>query len=464
MPPSLATLLCFAFVIWLFLTEGRRSGGMSRVLWIPLVWGLILASRPVSFWFGGGGKVSFDEYLEGSPVDRAAYLALLVVGLHVLWKRGLTLSSVAQRNTALFAFVLFWGISTIWSEYPFVAFKRWIKEIGTITMALIILSEERPVDAIRAVMLRSAYVLIPFSTLLIKYYPGLGRNFNHWTWEYMYVGVTQNKNQLGSGVFITSIFVVWYLFDRIKPPYQAVKWKEHFHLLLVLTMAAWLLHIANSATSLVCFVLGITLLVLFRFPIVRQQFPRLEVYLIGIPLLLAGLDLLLGLKDMALATIGRNSTLTERTYIWSAISELDLNPILGSGFYSFWLSSSAQTVLETYRGINQAHNGYLEVFLNGGIVGGLLLLIFLVSTERKIKFRLVSADSSFGQIAFVIFVTGLLHNLTEATFSRFSFSWLVFLLISMNPPRAEEAAISNSESSRDDFSDITCDPAPRPAM
>ena len=49
---------------------------------------------------------------------------------------------------------------------------------------------------------------------------------------------------------------------------------------------------------------------------------------------------------------------------------MPINPIFGTGFESFWLGKR----LEQLQGIffffpNEAHNGYLEVYLNLGLMG-----------------------------------------------------------------------------------------------
>ena len=47
------------------------------------------------------------------------------------------------------------------------------------------------------------------------------------------------------------------------------------------------------------------------------------------------------------------------------------NPLLGAGFENFWVGERQVTLGGL--GGNQAHNGYLEIYLNLGWVGILLL-------------------------------------------------------------------------------------------
>ena len=68
--------------------------------------------------------------------------------------------------------------------------------------------------------------------------------------------------------------------------------------------------------------------------------------------------------------VGRDPTLTGRTVIWNAVLSTHTNPLIGSGYESFWLGPRLQEVwAQTGGGITEAHNGYLEIYLNLGIVG-----------------------------------------------------------------------------------------------
>ena len=57
------------------------------------------------------------------------------------------------------AFLLYCFIAILWSDFPFVALKRWIKMLGHPIMALILLTEPDSDEAFVRLMKRSAYVL-----------------------------------------------------------------------------------------------------------------------------------------------------------------------------------------------------------------------------------------------------------------------------------------------------------------
>ena len=68
-------------------------------------------------------------------------------------------------------------MSVLWSDFPDVAFKRWIKAIGDLAMVLVIVTDAEPIGT-RRLFSRPGFVLLPTSVLLIKYYANLGRGYD----------------------------------------------------------------------------------------------------------------------------------------------------------------------------------------------------------------------------------------------------------------------------------------------
>src|SRR5207302_2053531 len=128
-----------------------------------------LGSRGVSEWLNPGAPFqSVDDLLEGSPTNRMVFLGLIAAGWLVLWKRHIPWQALFRQNVWLSVFFLYCGLSVLWSDFPLVAFKRWIKGLGDPMMAVILLSERAPAKAVEAVIKRCAYVLIPLSIVFIK--------------------------------------------------------------------------------------------------------------------------------------------------------------------------------------------------------------------------------------------------------------------------------------------------------
>jgi len=161
MSPQLGLLAYSLFALVLLYLDKRRRSGVSPALWLVAFWVAIASSRPVSAWLNLGGGDLPDNEMEGNPIDRNVSLFLMLAGLYVLRQRNLSWRWFFANNRWIFLFYLFFGISVVWSVEPFVAFKRWFRDVGNLVMVLVILSEANPVAAMQAVFARCAYLLIP---------------------------------------------------------------------------------------------------------------------------------------------------------------------------------------------------------------------------------------------------------------------------------------------------------------
>ncbi len=93
MAPTLALLLTLGFIFYLFRRDSREKPNVTGALWLPLLWMLIICSRPVTGWLGIlGVHVGGISVEEGSPIDAAAYYSLIAAGIYVLHKRRVSLA------------------------------------------------------------------------------------------------------------------------------------------------------------------------------------------------------------------------------------------------------------------------------------------------------------------------------------------------------------------------------------
>src|SRR5881394_1426855 len=171
MTGALASFLCLLLVFAIIVREGKRQKPkLSWALWVPLFWAVIISSKPLTSWLSlaGDSMENAEDYLEGSPLDRAFLLSLIVAGVAILFQRRVNWSRAFTTNKWLFIYFFYLALSTLWSEFTFVSFKRWIKDFGNVVMVLVILTEIDPVVAARTLLLRCAYLILPLSVVYIK--------------------------------------------------------------------------------------------------------------------------------------------------------------------------------------------------------------------------------------------------------------------------------------------------------
>lgn len=397
-----------------------------------MMWLLVIGSRPLSVWFSVTAHADKGVVEEGGLIDVLIFFVLMGMGTIALAKRKVDWHQFISRNRWLVVFFFYCGVSVFWSDYPFVGFKRWTKDVANIIMLLIIFTEDEPERAIKAVWARYTYIVIPVSVLYIKFYPDLGRIYNQWTYEPAYVGLTSEKNTLGAVVLVSGLILVWDLIESWQKGTKAMSRVDLISRMILLLMIVWLLHMADSSTALVCFVIGVGTLVSMQFRPVLQQARRLGMYC-----LVAGLVglwvYLSGIYEGFLEMIGEDPTLTGRTDTWYSLLAEPINPFLGTGGYrSFWTSSFAKNIQDHYYFyINQSHNGYLETYLNNGLIGLFLLLGLIVSVGITIRRELV-AGNKFAILRLVFLFIILFSNWTEATFNMLIPIWFVFLLAAIS--------------------------------
>jgi exopolysaccharide production protein ExoQ len=433
MPSRLALQLCLCFIAWLFYRDYRRGDRVSLALWIPLLWLFILGSRPISVWFGFGssGDANADP-LEGSPFDALFFFMLIVAGAVVLAKRPLNWAAIYRSNQWLFVFFLYLGLSVLWSDYPLVSFKRWIKDLGNVIMVLIVLSDSHPIRAAKILLARCCYLLVPLSVLLIKYFPVMGRYYDRWNGSIYYCGITTDKNILGMSLFVCCLSLIWILFELMGKRIKISVLLKNFVLLFLGGMAVWLLQQAHSSTAMACTFLGALVLLALRFAPVRKNFWTYLGVVMGSVLFL---QVAFNLSNVIARTLGRDMTLTGRTDIWTIALHEGPNPLIGAGFYSFWLGNRVAKLSEGYHYLlNEAHNGYLETYLNSGLIGVFLLLALLLSAGKRIKREAVTGEP-FAAFRLACFLAILPYGLTESIFNRLTLVWFLFLLVIVEYPR-----------------------------
>ena len=396
------------------------------------MWLFIAASRNVSDWLqmSGGGA---SDYTEGSPLDRAVLSTILALGVIVLVMRGRRIGVLLRSNTPILLYFFYCGISVLWSDFPDVAFKRWFRACGDIVMVLIVLSDPEWLAAFKRLLARLGFLLMPLSILFIRYYPQLGRRYTR-SGRPTWCGVATDKNALGMLCLIVGLAAIF----RFVIVYRGEEGAHRTRALIaqgaLIAMTMYLIREADSATAFACFGLAGSLMVLtclFRW----ARKPVVLHLMVVAALSVAFSALFLGVGSGLVEDLGRDSTLTGRTAIWQSALALVHNPLLGTGFESFWIGPRRdQVISDIAQGVNQAHNGYLEVFLNLGWVGVALLAGLIVTGYRRIV-PAVRRQTQAGSLRLAYFIVAVAYNFTEGGFKMMHPVWIVFLFAIAVVPR-----------------------------
>ena len=310
-------------------------------------------------------------------------------------------------------------LSTAWSIERHITFRRSLVFIFTTLFALYIgavLPRSRQLRIFATISLISVVGCFLTAILFPSY--GISSESHVGEWK----GLFQHKNALARQmVFVIALFLSGKLFRS-----AYLSW-------ITLAGALALLFLSHSGTGFFGFaavVLGFLLVKLIR---IRDR-KTLPLWLALMPLGIICMGVAFVLRNQLFAAIGKDATLTGRTFIWAfAFENMAKRPFLGHGYAVFWRQSIVGQTMPVGLSATHAHDGFFDVILDTGFVGLALLIVTLVSYLSLALKRVLNQKiplSDFDVFAFLYFVLFISLNLTESNLYReYTFLWLPFVSI-----------------------------------
>jgi O-antigen ligase len=337
-------------------------------------------------------------------------------------------------------------LSIIWSNFPAISLRRGFRSIGTLVMVLVVLTEPDPLGAVRALLRRLYLAHIPLSIAAIKYYRNIGVAY---TWdgvEEMWVGLAMHKNNLGQVAMCSGLVSVWQILQN-----WARKKLTLDLLLLVFTL--WLLRgskNSHSSTAIIGFIGGAA--VLFGLECVKRRVAHAKrtilagtiAFMLLVPLMYFLLDAFDTTPvGVVLEATGRDATLTGRTGLWKdLLNNAAQSPVLGVGTGAFWVGQIGYALypLDIWSSITpgwrpgQGHNGYIDVYVELGAIG-LVLVLLVIGVAFAGAIDDLQNEFELGKIRLTLLLSIVMNNLTESSFLKGTHSlWFLFLLVAINVP------------------------------
>jgi O-antigen ligase len=370
------------------------------------------------------------DYETGNPIDRTFLTALMAIGILILWRRKIDWAKIIKRNRWILLLFLYMGASIIWSSFQYVSFKRWLRALGDCLMVLIILTDKDPFEAIKKVLRNFATILLPLSVVLIKYYRNIGVAYDDLGMT-MWIGVTSHKNSIGQLSCVCAIYYLW----NIKAKWPKIKLLMEIALLL---FALWLLKGPSSSAGAVSasaryvFTIGICIIVLLLYAKLKPHYIGLcVIFLLFIFMVFQD-----PLLNLASHLAGRDTTLTGRTDLWKELIKIGTeNPIFGVGYGGFWIGNLGHNLWQTFGWKpGQGHNGFIDVYVELGILGIVILAFVILATYKNIL-KSFKVNYEYGTFRMIFYFVILFYNSTESSFTKpSSFLWFLFLLLAIEIP------------------------------
>jgi O-antigen ligase len=152
-------------------------------------------------------------------------------------------------------------------------------------------------------------------------------------------------------------------------------------------------------------------------------------------------------REWVLTAIFGDPTLTQRTTIWSALLQnLRERPLLGVGWAAFWdvgekfnpINAPENAFFRDASLINTAHNGYIDMMLQTGLIGLTLKLLVIarlmyVYARLVVRPGLALPDRRAFAVLMACALAAVVNNMTESIIFRpgdaFGFTFQMIYLI-----------------------------------
>jgi exopolysaccharide production protein ExoQ len=247
----------------------------------------------------------------------------------------------------------------------------------------------------------------------------------------MNTGVTTNKNTLGLIAFVISLGALWTLRGLLINRNAANRGRRLVAQWAFLAFGLAILEMARSATSIACFILGGGLMLATSLRAIRSRPGRVHALSLGI-ILAGGLMFFFGGDSALSSALGRGNGLSGRSAIWEAAIAAAGNPIIGTGFESFWNVNIEKVarLLPGYWEIHNlvsAHNGYIQIYLDLGCIGVCLIALILISGYRRAG-KAFQRDPELASLMLAYVTTATSYSITEAGFRTLTAAWFFLLL------------------------------------
>jgi exopolysaccharide production protein ExoQ len=331
------------------------------------------------------------------------------------------------------AFLAYLGASFVWALAPGTSMSKFaLLAMQIIALVPAVLLAPRTEDIIRPMFwVIAVTVLINILAVIALPATPLG-----------HAGIYSHKNTLGAMMALSGFFA-FYGITRANYRYRLVGF-------LMLPLVLLALYVSQSKTSL-----GLFLMVpaLAWIAIMARRYARISLPILLVITALPAVVILSGaipgfsIEDVS-TIIGGDATFTGRTVLWDfAIAHIADRPLQGYGYQSFWDIGSAGPASRMPDGFLQrtphAHNGYLDLLLQGGIIAMAMFTLLLAMVCYWID-RVTDEDAGLGYFITAVMIYLLLLNLLETVWmknlSELSTLTMLFILLAALAPRPRTPA------------------------
>lgn len=398
-------------------SETTAERADRRLEWLTIAASLLILIVHSQIWYAP--LTGYSDTPSTSPLLRDIFYPSYACTLLLF---GLTTRETLRTLISaplLIALIAVTGFSVFWSVAPDATARRFVAIVFT-TLAGVVLAARwdwrrlaeivAAAHALSAVLSLLLALLKPDWGVMSELFPGAWR------------GLWSEKNNMGGAMAMGAGFCL--AAAALSPPRRWI-WVGFAGLCVFLVL------MSTSKTALLALILTLGAVayvwLVRRHPAVAATMAWLAV--IGVILaVLVGLTL----SDQVLAWLGKDATLTGRTAIWEGLlRQVSTRPWTGFGYGAIWDNTDPYGPLSwitadaKYKP-NHAHNGWLEVLLNIGLIGLTIWALWFVETWARTIFALFTSPAAW--LVFPALVAYSIVMMTESvTLNWHDLRWVLFV-------------------------------------
>jgi exopolysaccharide production protein ExoQ len=294
--------------------------------------------------------------------------------------------------------------STLWSQFPLFTLRRSLP-FALATFFGLYFATRFPVRRQLFILCTAMIALAVGTVVLVLCFPKLGLDASaghHLDWQ----GVFTQKNACGRIMVLATAVVL-------------SDWRYSASKLASLVFFLFLVFMSGSRGA---WAIELVILTLFAWLTLANRIEsRARLFLVFSTLAITAAAALIAWCNLPLllSLAGRDTTFSGRTQIWKQVWRFVLErPLLGWGYAAFWRGIEGRSfeVVAAMRFIVfHAHNGFLEIWLELGILGLTLFTLSYLRAWRKLWPLLRSGDIRRGTWMVFFLVLIALYDLDENT-------------------------------------------------
>ena len=333
-----------------------------RGAWLSLLCGVAVVLAFSQAWQCPLFGYNNEQSTAAGAIIRVFYYPFYACGAYLAWKAGGRLLDATWRTGILLALLTLCAASVIWSIDPSGTLRRLVALFMTVLCAYA-MAARFSWKRLSEVLAVAFGVMTIASLILCVAVPSMGRMTELFPGAWR--GVWIEKNALG-----TYMAIGFTTFVAAAVENSSRRWLWSF----MAAMAVGMVLMSTSKTALVCCMIGVAGA---SFVVLTRRGPILGIVLTWLAAcaVLAMAGVAIAMPDKLFLLLGKDPTLTGRTFIWDGISRvMAARPLLGYGYGVVWTDEDLYAPLNKITHVAHfrafhAHSAWYEVWLGMGKVG-----------------------------------------------------------------------------------------------